>query len=74
MSSAVVVTTSLGFSKCAVKNVLEYTIFGPSDTDFPHLTANISKTVSRSVTCQLEIITVLYCTVLYCNVLYCNVM
>ena len=30
-------------------------IFGLSDTDFCHLTANISKTVSRSVRRQLEL-------------------
>ena len=29
------------------------TIFGPLDTDFCHLTSNIWKTVSCSVTCQL---------------------
>ena len=29
--------------------------FGLADTDFCHLTANVSKTVSRSVTCQLEL-------------------
>ena len=30
-----------------------WTIFGLSDTDFCHFTVNISKMVSRSVTCQL---------------------
>jgi len=32
-----------------------WTIFDLSDIDFSHLTANISKTVNRSVTCQLEL-------------------
>ena len=31
---------------------LGWTIFGLSDSDFCHLTASISKTVRRSVTCQ----------------------
>jgi len=30
-------------------------ICGLSDTDFCHLTADISKTVSHSITCQLEL-------------------
>ena len=36
---------------------LGWTIFGLSETDFCHWTANISKTVSRSITCHLELIT-----------------
>ena len=42
----------LGVTKCAVKKgALRWTIFGLSDTDFCHLTPNISKTVSH----QLEL-------------------
>jgi len=36
-----------------VKKGLLMAIFGLSDSDFCHLTANISKTISRSVTYQL---------------------
>jgi len=39
-----------------VKKGFGWTIVGLSDTDFCHLTANISKTVSRSVTCESEFI------------------
>ena len=34
---------------------LQWTIFGLSDTDFCYLTGNISKLVSSSITCQLEL-------------------
>lgn len=37
------------------RNALEWTIFGLSYTDFSNLTANIPKTSSHSVTCQIEL-------------------
>jgi len=50
------VAISLGASKYGVKKGTRLTIFGLSNTDFSHLTANVSKRVSRSVihvTCEL---------------------
>jgi len=38
-----------------VKKGLPVDIFGLSDTNFCHLTANISKVVSCSVICQLQL-------------------
>ena len=37
------------------QNGFGWTLFSLSDTDFCHFTANISKTVTRSVTCQLQL-------------------
>jgi len=54
-ASALLMAISLGVTKCGVKEELGWTIFGLSDTDFCHLTANVSKTVSRNVTRQLEL-------------------
>ena len=45
-----------GSPNVGVKKGFGWTIVGLSDTDFCHLTANISKTVSRSVTCESEFI------------------
>ena len=54
-SFPLLVAISLGIAKCVVKKGFGWSIFGLSGTHFCHLTANISKTVSRSVTCQLEL-------------------
>ena len=54
-ASPLSVAMSLEVSKCRVKKGFGWTIFGLSDTDFYHLPANISKTLSHSVTCQIEL-------------------
>ena len=37
------------------KKGFEWIIFGPRDTDFYHLTTNVSETISRSIACQAEL-------------------
>ena len=49
----ILVAISSGVTKCGPRKELGWTIFGLSDTD--HLTADILKMVSRSITCQLEL-------------------
>ena len=53
--SSPLVAISLWVSKCAVKKGLRVDHFWHLRYRFCHLTANISKAVSRSVTCQLEL-------------------